>query len=94
MELRKLYWKVIISNIINSYLERQDFLNKISDFFPKIKEYDDEFRIECRSELYNTTLNNDEKIKQKVIGSNALYIKKFFLILLMYRHNYHIVYLK
>ena len=65
MELRKLYWKVIISNIINSNLERQDFINKISNFFPKIKEYDDEFRIECRSELYNMTLNNDEKIKQR-----------------------------
>jgi hypothetical protein len=65
MELRKLYWKVIINNIIYSTLKRQEFVNKVSVFFPKIKEHDDDFKIECRSELHKMTIDKDGRIKQR-----------------------------
>ncbi|HSF49463.1 MAG TPA: hypothetical protein VLA74_01775 [Nitrososphaeraceae archaeon] len=63
-DISKLYWQSIKNHIEVEDLEINEFQLCISPYINKIKQSDD-FILKCRSEIFEMTKLNDEKIKQR-----------------------------
>ena len=62
--IHKLYWQSIKNHIKVKNLETSEFLQCITPYFNKIKQSVD-FKLKCRSEIFEMTKLNDEKVKQR-----------------------------
>jgi hypothetical protein len=62
--INKLYWQSIKNHVQVENLEISEFQKCISPYFNKIKQSDD-FKLKCRSEIYEMTKLNNEKIKER-----------------------------